>query len=817
MAKAPAQASDRLREHFTVPCISAAMARWTLSYRDAVGLIFLLLALVVSVPLRAQPDPLASASQRMAQAEADVRAVDRALDGRVDAAARRALRAKAVGARQVATTASAALNEELALIDARIAGLGPADPGEAADIRTQRKQLGGERSALDSAIRRSGLADVEAGQLIDEIDRGEAAQFAQEVSTQVASPLTPSFWSSVLTAMPRDFRRIGHFVSQGREQIDARWHGGLPWGALLGAVLAFALLVPARTAARRFGQRYLIADAPGHRVRRSGFAIWRTLVDTLSPLLAAVALVAGMRWSGLLPERWSELLTTFVAAAGFAGFTAAVTGALLMRSQPSWRVAPIDDETAIRLRPLSWFLAALAFCNLLLHSFNKSVSASQAATVVTETFSALLHILLIGMFLMALSRIRIDRARQGDDAGFSTRAGLGLVELLVWLALVVATVALAIGYVGLAGAIVGFITWGVVLGSSGYLLARGIDDVITTLFTRQSRFGQMLTGSLGLRGSAIDQFGLILSGFLRIGLLIILLGLLLTPFGAGGGVSSMFGRLGLLAQGIEIGGIAISPGAILRGVIVLVVGLALVRAFMSWLEKRYLPVTDLDGSGRNSVSLVARYVGIALAVIWALASLGIGVERIALLLSALSVGIGFGLQAITQNFVSGLILLAERPIKIGDLIKVGNDEGDVKRISVRSTEIELGDHSTLIVPNSDLITKPVLNKTMSSPLGRVQIQFSVPIETDSDLVLQLLTDAYAGEAAILKEPGPSVFIDSIVDGRIVFNSFAHVAGPRDAYRARSNVFITLLRSLREENVDIGTPPQILMGPPAPAA
>ncbi len=83
----------------------------------------------------------------------------------------------------------------------------------------------------------------------------------------------------------------------------------------------------------------------------------------------------------------------------------------------------------------------------------------------------------------------------------------------------------------------------------------------------------------------------------------------------------------------------------------LFVGLGLVRLFMRWLEQRYLPATDLDGSGRNSVSLVARYIGIALAVIWALASLGIGVERIALLLSALSVGIGFGLQAITQNFV----------------------------------------------------------------------------------------------------------------------------------------------------------------------
>ncbi|NEK65268.1 MAG: mechanosensitive ion channel, partial [Xanthomonas perforans] len=104
--------------------------------------------------------------------------------------------------------------------------------------------------------------------------------------------------------------------------------------------------------------------------------------------------------------------------------------------------------------------------------------------------------------------------------------------------------------------------------------------------------------------------------------------------------------------------------------------------------------------------------------------------RLALVLSALSVGIGFGLQAITQNFVSGLILLAERPVKIGDWVRIGDQEGDVRKISVRATEIQVGDRSTLIVPNSELITKSVRNMTLSNPMGRVQLQFSVPLETD---------------------------------------------------------------------------------------
>jgi small-conductance mechanosensitive channel len=439
------------------------------------------------------------------------------------------------------------------------------------------------------------------------------------------------------------------------------------------------------------------------------------------------------------------------------------------------------------------------------NALNLTLGTSATATACTQAILALCHILLIGASLVTLGRLRSAQASEGSG---QVAAGLGLVNLLAWVAVGGAFLALLTGYFGFSLFVLQMIAWAVVLGAGVYLLMAAIDDVASTVFDRSSPFGDALVRSLGLRGSAIDQFGVLLSGILRVTVVILALGMLLSPFGAGN-VDSLFGRLGLLAQGFEVGGVSVSPGALVRGGLVLFVGLALVRAFMRWLDHRYLPATDLDGSGRNSVSLVARYVGVALAVIWGLASLGIGVERIAILLSALSVGIGFGLQAITQNFVSGLILLAERPIKIGDLVRVGTDEGDVKRISVRSTEIELADHSTLIVPNSELITKTVLNKTLASPLGRLQIQFSVPIDVDADAVRKIVLETYAAEESVLSEPAPSVFIDSIADGRIFFNSFAHVATPRAAYGARSNSFATLLRRFRQDGIAIGTVPQRL--------
>jgi len=749
----------------------------------------------------------------------ELTAIDRALDTRVDDKDRQQLRARADAARATATAAATDLQAQFDLIAARIAQLGPVTPGspETPEIVAERTDLSRQRAVLDSAIKRARLLAIEGQQLVEEIQQSQAKQFSARISSKVPSPVTPAFWTAVFHAFPRDARRAANFVTTGLRQIEAGLRRDLPWQAILGLVGGYLVLMPGRQAARRLGRRLLIEEAPGQRIRRSANAIWRVLVGMLSPILAGVLVMQGLRWSGLSPPGWADMLDVLVGAAGFTGFAISICGSVLMTSQPSWRIAPIADAAAIRLRPFPPLIGALCFVVMVVQGFNTAIGASDTAQTATAAFLTLLYLMLIGGALLTIGRLRAEQtaameAAAGDDAPAAAapvRTGLGIVMLATWIALAAALLALLVGYVQF-GLLVGqFIVWIVLLGSAVYLLMVAVDDIASTVFARDSGVGLALTHGFGLRGSTIDQFGVLLSGVLRILLAIVALGMLVSPFGAGDGVGTLFGRLGVLAQGVKVGGITISPGTILRGIIVLFVGLTLLRAFMGWLERRYLPATDLDGNGRNSVSLIARYLGVALAVIWTLASLGIGVERIALLLSALSVGIGFGLQAITQNFVSGLILLAERPIKIGDLIRVGTDEGDVKRISVRSTEIELGDHSTLIVPNSELITKSVLNKTLGSPLGRIQIQFSVPIGTDAPRIRRIVLDAFAAEEAVLADPAPNAFVDGIVDGRILFNCMAQVASPRAAYGARSNVLLALLHTLREEGVEIGTVAQRL--------
>ena len=780
-------------------------------FRRALAALLVLLMAALAPAAGAQVPPEEAAQLR--QAEADVRLIDRqAAAANVSDADRALLRARLTTARQSAIAISEQLTGQLAAIDARIAELGPAAGAEAGEVRRQRTTLAAERLALDAAAKRARLLEVEADQLGTQMQRAQAEQFGERMARRTASPLAPAFWGAVLGSFDGDAARITAFMAAGERGVRGVGFGALGLALVAAFALAAAIVGPGRRWALRIGQRYLISDAPGHRLRRSAYAMWVVIVGTLAPLTGALLIFIAANLSPTLPPAWSGLLSALVGYTGFAAFTAAVFGALLMRNQPSWRVAPIPDAVAQRLRPLSWILAGITFGGGAIESFNKAVGASEAASAASRAIEAGGSLILIAGALLAFGRLRAaeaDREADREDAAAAAGAGLGALALVLWLVVIVSGSALLLGYVEFSQFLVNMVVWASVLCAATYLLMAVTDDAITGLFSRQSRLGRTLVRGVGVRGSAIDQFGVLLSGAIRTILGLIAFVLLLAPFGAGSGVGSTIEKIASVVDGIEIGGVAVSPGTIVRGVIVLLVGLALVRAFMAWLENRYLPATELDGSGRNSVSLIARYIGIALAAIWALASLGVGVEKIAILLSALSVGIGFGLQAITSNFISGLILLAERPIKIGDLIKVGNDEGDVKRISVRSTELELGDHSTLIIPNSELITKPVLNKTLASPLGRVQIQFSVPIEADAAAVEAILLEAFAQEPAILETPAPSVFIDSIVDGRLVFNSFAHVSGPRASYGARSNVFKTVLARLREAGIEIGTPPQRL--------
>jgi small-conductance mechanosensitive channel len=181
--------------------------------------------------------------------------------------------------------------------------------------------------------------------------------------------------------------------------------------------------------------------------------------------------------------------------------------------------------------------------------------------------------------------------------------------------------------------------------------------------------------------------------------------------------------------------------------------------------------------------------------------MGLGFAQIALIASALSVGIGFGLQQVVQNFVSGVIVLVERPVKVGDWVNVGGVEGNIRRIRVRATDIETFDRTTVIVPNSDLITKQVQNKTLGDPRGRIKLELAIANPADAGRARDLIVGIGGARSDVLKEPKPVVYIDSLAGGGAVnFIAYLFVANPRDVYRIRSELYFSLLEAFQTADI-----------------
>jgi potassium-dependent mechanosensitive channel len=203
----------------------------------------------------------------------------------------------------------------------------------------------------------------------------------------------------------------------------------------------------------------------------------------------------------------------------------------------------------------------------------------------------------------------------------------------------------------------------------------------------------------------------------------------------------------------------VTIGALLASILVFGIGYAAARLFQGWLDARVLLPAGISGGVRNSIRTGIGYTGIVIAALAALSYAGFNLSSIAIIAGALSVGIGFGLQNLVNNFISGLILLVERPISVGDLVVVGGEEGCVRKISVRSTELETFDGANVLFPNSYFISEKVKNWTFRNKVRRVAIPIGVAYGSDPRQVQAVLLTVAGGNPEVLKTPEPVVTLD----------------------------------------------------------
>lgn len=728
----------------------------------------------------------------------------------------RKLRTSTLAAQQQASDIADLLAPQLASVDARVAELGTPAPGtkEDADLAAQRALIGKSRGTLDGQVKLARLLAVESEQLAAQLWTLRRSQFQAQLGTRTHSILARPFWSDWRDDLPNDLARVRTLAA---DLVTAS--RSTPAGVWLALPVVIAALVWLLSAGRSALVRWLTAHTPAGRLRRSLYATLVVAQWTLAFGLSGIAAFAAFDWNDALSEAQATDLGVLVGVLWVAGFMYGLATALICARRPSWRLLPIPDAVAARMRR---FPALLTFVSVTTWSAERiavMANTSLSTTVAINCIVALAVGLTVGLGLMRGERVwRQELAQEGAHA---RPVWLSALAALNWLVLATAVVCLLAGYVAFGSFAVRQVVWaGIVLGSA-YLLAALIDDLLMAwLAAEPAADAADAPGGVKAKTAAppksTAQFAVLASGALRLVVVLLALMLLVAPFGES--PAELLRRSGQWQQGISIGEFKLQPGAVLQALGVLVVGLGVVRVLRHWLSTRYLPTTSLDAGMSASTTSLFGYAGVVVAIALAMSAMGVGLERIAWVASALSVGIGFGLQAVVQNFVSGLILLAERPVKVGDWVSLGGVEGDIRRINVRATEIQMGDRSTVIVPNSEFITKIVRNVTLADPIGLVQIKLPVPLGSDVETVREQLLQAFDANHDVLDTPGPAVLLDGVENGQLMFNATGYVNSPRSVARVRSALLFDVLARLHEAQIKLSSPPTMLISAPAtPAA
>jgi small-conductance mechanosensitive channel len=261
---------------------------------------------------------------------------------------------------------------------------------------------------------------------------------------------------------------------------------------------------------------------------------------------------------------------------------------------------------------------------------------------------------------------------------------------------------------------------------------------------------------------------------------------------------------------VEVGDSTVTVLSLLKIAFWFILVFALNMLVRSLVVGRLLQRTHFDPGLRFAISKIFGYVFLTLGFYIALVVNGIDLSSLAVIAGALGVGIGFGLQNIVSNFVSGLIILAERPIVLGDRIEVAGVAGQVTKISLRSTTVVTNDNISIIVPNADLITHPITNWSYGDPKVRIRIPVGVAYGTDIEKLRRLLLEVAAEHPSVLKSPESTVFFDSFGDSSLNFElamwtqEMARV--PR---RFRSDINYAIERKLRENNIEIPFPQRVV--------
>ncbi|MBR7920590.1 mechanosensitive ion channel family protein [Burkholderia vietnamiensis] len=697
-------------------------------------------------------------------------------------------------------------------VQAQLDVLGPPPaPGaspETPAVAQQRATLNARKTQIDAALKQAADQKANLANLADQFAKLHRSLLRNQLAFRSGSIFGAQFWLPLFHLAPEDVKRLDAFDAELRDMLRSSWTPGQRAITTLLVLAAFAAWLGGRRVVERGLAWVCLNRLPATRLRRSALALATALSTLLATAVAVQILYLALARHYELTPAMSDLWDAFAKLAVTCALIAGLGRALLCTRHPSWRLPALADSVALAMKPFPGVLAALLLVSGALESINRIADTSLSVTLLGRGIVSLVVALTVGASLLRANRVRSALAAAGEaPEQRSTLAGL--IHAGVTLAIVASLGALLIGYITVARFITYELVWFEIVLCSVYILIQLTRDASESLFSANLSTGKQIKHLFALDDRHLEQAHTVVSG-LGTSLLMLVAAIALVTGGFGTTPGDLLDSAVAMIGGERLQRLNIMPDRIMNAVIGFAIGFYLLHSVRRWLDNEFMPALGMDAGMRVSLVTLFTNVGYVLLVLMTLGLLGVKWSNLAWIVSALSVGIGFGLQEIVKNFVSGLILLTERPVKVGDMVSIAGVEGDIRRINVRATEIQLSDRSTVIVPNSQLISQNVRNVTMgNSTQGVATLMLTFPLNTDPEQVRDLLLDAYREHPAILDKPAPSVTFSQLTADGITLSVTGYVASPRIASSTKSDLLFEILKQLRAAKITLSTP-QVLV-------
>jgi potassium efflux system protein len=687
------------------------------------------------------------------------------------------------------------LTPERAEARAKLEKLGPApkegEP-ESDDVARQRNAIVNEAAAYDGLIKRAEVMFVEAGQTISALNTRRRAQFLSGLLRRSSGIADENFLENLSNSIAIRWGLATALVKERLIKFTDAWPS-----ALLAVFLAFFTFLVVRFLTRRTTE---LSETTAYsevgtlpRAERGAIVLRRSLSFTMPGAAALLALLISAFSLELVTEDEFNWILRFIAYATVSLFLVSAIHFALKPPREIERLIAIDTRSANALQFLAAIYVAVWFIDQSLELFDQFIQSPFLLVVARTSLVSILY----SVILFGFIAVRIRRHKPPP----SSRRTNGWPNILFGL---IAITAAGI----LAATLLGYVSLARFLGSQ--LVATGGLALFVTLMHLTAEYVSTPSMKPAEDGGAQNQtmLGATLGVVFGIALdiLILLIGLPLLLLQWGFDWPEVRGWISSALFGFQIGQVQISLLQIFLAFGVFVAGLLLTglvrRMFLRRTENMFAPSTGT----RDSIGTILGYVGITLAAVAALSYVGLNFANLALIAGALSVGIGFGLQSIVNNFVSGLILLAERPIKVGDWIIVGDRQGRVQKISVRSTQIRLFDRSTLVIPNADLITNQVVNWDLGDSVGRVSIGVGVSYQSDPRQVIELLMGIGRSHPGVLVyDRSPRVMFEAFGESSLDFVLHVHLRNIKDFLDVQTDLRVAIVEAFREASIEIPFP------------